>query len=91
MDLVSVVGQIGVLGFYDSAARFIPRYGRRRNDAHLAGYLRTGFLAVILGSGLLAFAALAFLFALPGLVSAEFLLPLAVLALAFRSCRSKPI
>lgn len=80
---VSVVGQIGVLGFYDSAARFIPRYGRRGNDAHLAGYLRTGFLAVILGSGVLALAALAFLFVLPGLVSPEFLLPLAVLALGF--------
>jgi O-antigen/teichoic acid export membrane protein len=73
---VSVVGQIGVLGFYDSAARFIPRYGSRAKQAHLAGFLATGFRAVILGSG-------AFLLVLPGLVDAAFLLPLAVLALGF--------
>jgi O-antigen/teichoic acid export membrane protein len=80
---VSVVGQIGVLGFYDSAARFIPRYGRREKEAHLAGYLTTGFKAVVLGSGLLAALALVFLVALPGLVDPAFLLPLAVLALGF--------
>jgi O-antigen/teichoic acid export membrane protein len=80
---VSVVGQIGVLGFYDSAARFIPRYGSRAKQAHLAGFLATGFRAVILGSGLLAILALAFLLVLPGLVDAAFLLPLAVLALGF--------
>ncbi|NBB50892.1 hypothetical protein GVN24_21660 [Rhizobium sp. CRIBSB] len=80
---VSVVGQVGVLGFYDSAARFIPRYGRRDSQAHLAGYLATGFRAVILGSGLLAVAALAFLFLLPDLVDPVFLLPIGVLALGF--------
>jgi O-antigen/teichoic acid export membrane protein len=80
---VSVVGQIGVLGFYDSAARFIPRYGRRESHDHLAGYLATGFRAVIAGSGLLAAAALVFLFVLPGLVDPAFLLPLGVLALGF--------
>lgn len=80
---VSVVGQIGVLGFYDSAARFIPRYGRRESHDHLAGYLATGFRAVITGSGLLAAAALVFLFVLPGLVDPAFLLPLGVLALGF--------
>lgn len=80
---VSVVGQIGVLGFYDSAARFIPRYGRREKHAHLAGYLSVGFRAVIIGSGLLAVAALALLFLLPHLVDPAFLLPIAVLALGF--------
>lgn len=80
---VSVVGQIGVLGFYDSAARFIPRYGRRESHDHLAGYLATGFRAVITGSGLLAAAALVFLFVLPGFVDPAFLLPLGVLALGF--------
>ncbi len=80
---VSVVGQVGVLGFYDSAARFIPRYDRRDKQAHLAGYLATGFRAVLLGAGLLAAAALAFLFLLPGLVDPAFLLPLGVLALGF--------
>lgn len=80
---VSVVGQIGVLGFYDSAARFIPRYGRRESHDHLAGYLATGFRAVITGSGLLAAAALVFLFVLPALVDPAFLLPLGVLALGF--------
>jgi O-antigen/teichoic acid export membrane protein len=80
---VSVVGQVGVLGFYDSAARFVPRYGRREKQAHLAGYLATGFHAVILGSALLAIAALAFLFLLPGLVDPAFLLPIGVLALGF--------
>lgn len=80
---VSVVGQVGVLGFYDSAARFIPRYGRRDKQAHLAGFLATGFWAVLLGSGLLAVAAMVFLLALPNLVSPDFLLPLAVLALGF--------
>ncbi|PLK69698.1 hypothetical protein C0V73_19600 [Rhizobium sp. TH135] len=80
---VSVVGQIGVLGFYDSAARFIPRYGRRESHDHLAGYLATGFRAVIAGSGLLAAAALTFLFVLPGLIDPAFLLPLGVLALGF--------
>lgn len=80
---VSVVGQVGVLGFYDSAARFIPRYGRRDKQAHLAGYLATGFRAVLLGSGLLAAAALAFLFLLPGLIDPAFLLPIGVLALGF--------
>lgn len=80
---VSVVGQVGVLGFYDSAARFIPRYGRRDKPAHLAGYLATGFHAVLLGSGLLAAAALAFLFLLPDLVDPAFLLPIGVLALGF--------
>ncbi|MFY8100615.1 MAG: lipopolysaccharide biosynthesis protein, partial [Allorhizobium sp.] len=80
---VSVVGQVGVLGFYDSAARFIPRYGRRDKPAHLAGYLATGFRAVLLGSCLLAAAALAFLFLLPELVDPAFLLPIGVLALGF--------
>lgn len=80
---VSVVGQVGVLGFYDSAARFIPRYGRREKHAHLAGYLALGFRAVIIGSGLLAVAALAFLLLLPGLVDPAFLLPIGVLALGF--------
>ncbi|SIQ45491.1 Membrane protein involved in the export of O-antigen and teichoic acid [Rhizobium sp. RU33A] len=80
---VSVVGQIGVLGFYDSAARFIPRYGRREKHAHLTGYLATGFRAVILGSGLLAALAIAFLLVLPGLVDPAFLLPIGVLALGF--------
>jgi O-antigen/teichoic acid export membrane protein len=80
---VSVVGQIGVLGFYDSAARFIPRYGRREKHAHLAGYIETGFCAVLVGSGLLAALALAFLFLLPGLVDPAFLLPIGVLALGF--------
>lgn len=80
---VSVVGQIGVLGFYDSAARFIPRYGRREKHAHLAGYIETGFRAVLIGSGLLAALALAFLFILPGLVEPAFLLPIAVLAIGF--------
>jgi len=80
---VSVVGQVGVLGFYDSAARFIPRYGRRDKPAHLAGYLATGFHAVLLGSCLLAAAALAFLFLLPDLVDPAFLLPIGVLALGF--------
>ncbi|MFN7092939.1 MAG: lipopolysaccharide biosynthesis protein [Allorhizobium sp.] len=80
---VSVVGQIGVLGFYDSAARFIPRYGRRGKHAHLTGYLATGFRAVILGSGLLAALAIALLLVLPGLVDPAFLLPIGVLALGF--------
>jgi len=80
---VGVVGQVGVLGFYDSAARFIPRYGRRDKHTHLAGYLALGFRAVIIGSGLLAVAALAFLFLLPGLVDPAFLLPIGVLALGF--------
>jgi O-antigen/teichoic acid export membrane protein len=80
---VSIVSQVGVLGFYDSAARFIPRYGRREKQAHLAGYLATGFWAVILGSGLLAASALAVLFVLPGLVDPAFLLPIALLALGF--------
>ena len=80
---VSVVGQIGVLGFYDSAARFIPRYGRREKHAHLAGYLATGFRAVIMGSGLLAAMTLVFLTVLPGFVDPAFLLPLGVLALGF--------
>lgn len=80
---VSVVGQVGVLGFYDSAARFIPRYGRRGKHAHLAGYLATGFRAVMAGSALLAVAALVFLIVLPGLVDPAFLLPLGVLALGF--------
>ncbi|MDH4441892.1 MAG: oligosaccharide flippase family protein [Rhizobium sp.] len=80
---VSVVGQVGVLGFYDSAARFIPRYDRREKEAHLAGYLATGFCAVVLGSVLLAASALAFLLVLPGLVDPAFLLPLGVLALGF--------
>lgn len=80
---VSVVGQIGVLGFYDSAARFIPRYGRREKHAHLTGYLATGFRAVILGSGLLAALAIALLLVLPGLVDPAFLLPIGVLALGF--------
>jgi O-antigen/teichoic acid export membrane protein len=80
---VSVVGQIGVLGFYDSAARFIPRYGRREKHAHLAGFLATGFTAVIAGSGAIAALALVFLVVLPGLVDRAFLLPLAVLALGF--------
>lgn len=80
---VSVAGQVGVLGFYDSAARFIPRYGRRAKHAHLAGYLSTGFRAVILGSGVIAALALACLVVLPGLVDPAFLLPLAVLTLGF--------
>lgn len=80
---VSVVGQTGVLGFYDSAARFIPRYGRREKQAHLAGFLATGFKAVIAGSGVIAALALVFLVVLPGLVDEAFLLPLAVLALGF--------
>lgn len=80
---VSVVGQIGVLGFYDSAARFIPRYGRREKHAHLTGYLATGFRAVILGSGLLALFAIVFLLVMPGLVDPAFLLPIGVLALGF--------
>ena len=80
---VSVVGQVGVLGFYDSAARFIPRYGRRGKPAHLAGYIETGFRAVILGSVLLAALALLFLTVLPRFVDPAFLLPLAVLALGF--------
>ena len=80
---VSVVGQIGVLGFYDSAARFIPRYGRREKHAHLAGYLATGFRAVIMGAGLLAAMTLVFLTVLPGFVDPAFLLPLGVLALGF--------
>jgi O-antigen/teichoic acid export membrane protein len=80
---VSVAGQIGVLGFYDSAARFIPRYGRREKHAHLAGYLATGFRAVILGSGLIAALTLVFLVVLPGLVDPAFLLPLGILALGF--------
>ncbi|MBB5274404.1 O-antigen/teichoic acid export membrane protein [Rhizobium rosettiformans] len=80
---VSVVGQIGVLGFYDSAARFIPRYGRREKQAHLTGFLATGFTAVIAGSGVIAALALVFLVVLPGLVDRAFLLPLAVLALGF--------
>jgi O-antigen/teichoic acid export membrane protein len=79
----SVVGQVGVLGFYDSAARFIPRYGRREKHAHLAGYLSTGFRVVVTGSCLLAVAALVFLTVLPGLVDPAFLLPLGVLALGF--------
>ncbi len=79
----SVVGQVGVLGFYDSAARFIPRYGRREKHAHLAGYLSTGFRVVVTGSCLLAAAALVFLAVLPGLVDPAFLLPLGVLALGF--------
>jgi O-antigen/teichoic acid export membrane protein len=79
----SVVGQVGVLGFYDSAARFIPRYGRREKHAHLAGYLSTGFRVVVTGSCLLAAAALVFLTVLPGLVDPAFLLPLGVLALGF--------
>ncbi|MCJ8240400.1 oligosaccharide flippase family protein [Peteryoungia algae] len=80
---VSVVGQVGVLGFYDSAARFIPRYGRREKHAHLAGYLATGFRAVMMGSGLLAALTLVFLTVLPGFVDPAFLLPLGVLALGF--------
>ncbi len=80
---VSVVGQIGVLGFYDSAARFIPRYGWREKHAHLTGYLATGFRAVILGSGLLALFAIVFLLVMPGLVDPAFLLPIGVLALGF--------
>ncbi|MCC8934602.1 oligosaccharide flippase family protein [Rhizobium sp. 'Codium 1'] len=80
---VSVVGQVGVLGFYDSAARFIPRYGRREKHAHLAGYLATGFRAVMIGSGLLAALTLVFLTVLPGFVDPAFLLPLGVLALGF--------
>lgn len=79
----SVVGQVGVLGFYDSAARFIPRYGRREKHAHLAGYLSTGFRVVVTGSCLLAVAALVFLAVLPGLVDPAFLLPLGMLALGF--------
>jgi O-antigen/teichoic acid export membrane protein len=80
---VSIVSQVGVLGFYDSAARFIPRYGRREKHAHLAGYLATGFRAVILASGLLATSALVFLLVLPGLVDPAFLLPIGILALGF--------
>ena len=80
---VSIVSQVGVLGFYDSAARFIPRYGRREKHAHLAGYLATGFRAVVLASGLLATSALVFLLALPGLVDPTFLLPIGILALGF--------
>jgi O-antigen/teichoic acid export membrane protein len=80
---VSIVSQVGVLGFYDSAARFIPRYGRREKQTHLAGYLATGFWAVILGSGLLAASALVVLFVLPGLVGPPFLVPIALLALGF--------
>lgn len=80
---VSIVSQVGVLGFYDSAARFIPRYGRREKHAHLAGYLATGFRAVVLASGLLATSALVFLLVLPGLVDPAFLLPIGILALGF--------
>lgn len=80
---VSVVGQVGVLGFYDSAARFIPRYGRREKHDHLAGYLATGFRAVITGSGVLAVSALVFLAVAPDLVDPAFLMPLGVLALGF--------
>lgn len=80
---VSIVSQVGVLGFYDSAARFIPRYGRREKHAHLAGYLATGFRAVILASGLLATSALVFLLVLPDLVDPAFLLPIGILALGF--------
>jgi O-antigen/teichoic acid export membrane protein len=80
---VSIVSQVGVLGFYDSAARFIPRYGRREKHVHLAGYLATGFRAVVLASGLLATLALVFLLVLPGLVDPAFLLPIGILALGF--------
>jgi O-antigen/teichoic acid export membrane protein len=80
---VSIVSQVGVLGFYDSAARFIPRYGRREKHAHLAGYLATGFRTVVLASGLLATSALVFLLVLPGLVDPAFLLPIGILALGF--------
>jgi O-antigen/teichoic acid export membrane protein len=80
---VSIISQVGVLGFYDSAARFIPRYGRREKHAHLAGYLTTGFRAVILASGLLATSALVFLLVLPDLVDPTFLLPIGILALGF--------
>lgn len=80
---VSVVGQVGVLGFYDSAARFIPRYGQRQKHDHLAGYLATGFRAVITGSGVLAVSALVFLTVAPRLIDPAFLLPLGVLALGF--------
>lgn len=80
---VSIVSQVGVLGFYDSAARFIPRYGRREKHAHLAGYLVTGFRAVVLASGLLSISALVFLLVLPGRVDPAFLLPIGILALGF--------
>jgi len=50
---ISIANQLGVIGFTDSSARFVPRYARRENSEHLRGFYKTGFCTVVIGAGLL--------------------------------------
>ncbi len=67
-----VAGQISTLGFNDAVLRFLPRYTARARNADAAGFLRTGWHTVVIGSLGIAFTGLsgaALLSAMPATVS----------------------
>lgn len=53
------LGSFGALGFAESAVRFLPRYRERGRETLVGGFWRTGFLAVVAGSGAMAAIAVA--------------------------------
>jgi len=66
-----VAGQISTLGFNDAVLRFLPRYTARARNADAAGFLRTGWHTVVIGSlgiAITGLAAAAILSAMPATV-----------------------
>ena len=76
-----VANHLGVLGFSESALRFLPRYSKRGRDAWAAGFMRTGWIAVTATSTFLALALLSGLAVFGSAVPVNWLMPLALFAL----------
>ncbi len=47
---ISILCQVGVMGFSDSSLRFIPKYMKRKRSDLMNEFLRTGYKTVLVGS-----------------------------------------
>ena len=76
-----VASHLAVCGFSESSLRFLPRYMERGRTACAAGFVHTGFRAVIAGSTILTAAGLALIWALGTAVPTIYLAGLIVVCL----------
>lgn len=73
---ITILSQIGNLGFASSVIRFIPEYQARGETARLRGVLRVGRTAAFVFSSLLAGFGAGVVWLFPGLVDAPYVIPI---------------
>lgn len=73
---ITVLSQIGNLGFSSSVIRFVPEYLARGESGHLAGVLLVGRLAAVAFATTLSAAGVALLLLFPGVVDQHYVIPI---------------